>query len=75
MEIFQIIHENAYDERYKNCSRIAIAPTKSTALLMGGVSEGINPMPGFTFTQNTAAGDVDRIEPVLLDLMKERKVD
>jgi ribonucleoside-diphosphate reductase alpha chain len=75
MEIFQTIHENAYDERYKNCSRIAIAPTKSTALLMGGVSEGINPMPGFTFTQNTAAGDVDRIEPVLLDLMKERKVD
>lgn len=74
-EIFKTIHDNAYDERYENCSRIAIAPTKSTALLMGGVSEGINPMPGFTFTQNTAAGDVDRIEPVLLDLMKERKVD
>lgn len=59
----------------RNASRIAIAPTKSTALLMGGVSEGINPVPGFTYTQTTAAGSVDRIDPVLLDLMKERGVD
>ena len=59
----------------RNSSRIAIAPTKSTALLMGGVSEGINPVPGFTYTQTTAAGSVDRIDPVLLDLMKERGVD
>lgn len=58
----------------RNASRIAIAPTKSTALLMGGVSEGINPVPGFTYTQTTAAGSVDRIDPVLLSLMKERKV-
>lgn len=59
----------------RNTSRIAIAPTKSTALLMGGVSEGINPVPGFTYTQTTAAGSVDRIDPVLLSLMKERGVD
>lgn len=59
----------------RNASRIAIAPTKSTALLMGGVSEGINPVPGFTYTQTTAAGSVDRIDPVFLDLMKERGVD
>lgn len=74
-EIFQTINENAYDERYENASRIAIAPTKSTALLMGGVSEGINPVPAFTFTQSTSAGDVDRIDPVLLGVMKERGVD
>src|SRR5690606_2644077 len=29
----------------RNASRVAIAPTKSTALIMGGVSEGINPDP------------------------------
>jgi ribonucleoside-diphosphate reductase alpha chain len=59
----------------RNSSLLAIAPTKSTALLMGGVSEGINPVPAFTFTQTTAAGNVDRIDPVLLGLMKERGVD
>lgn len=74
-EIFETIHKNAHDNNHVNHSRIAIAPTKSTALLMGGVSEGINPMPAFTFTQTTAAGNVDRIEPVLLGLMKERGVD
>jgi ribonucleoside-diphosphate reductase alpha chain len=75
-EIFATIHEAAKEaSQGKNASLIAIAPTKSTALLMGGVSEGINPVPGFTFTQTTAAGNVDRIDPVLLDLMKERKVD
>lgn len=59
----------------RNASLLAVAPTKSTALLMGGISEGINPVPAFTFTQTTAAGNVNRIDPVLLDLMKERGVD
>lgn len=59
---------------YRNTHRIAIAPTKSTALLMGGISEGINPDPAMTFTQLTSAGEVDRINPVLLDLMKSKGV-
>lgn len=58
----------------RNCSRIAIAPTKSTALIMGGVSEGINPDVGYTYTQGTAAGEVDRVSPVILDIMKARGV-
>jgi ribonucleoside-diphosphate reductase alpha chain len=58
----------------RNTHRIAIAPTKSTALLMGGVSEGINPDPAMTFTQSTAAGEVDRINPTLLALMKKKGV-
>jgi len=58
----------------RNTHRIAIAPTKSTALLMGGVSEGINPDPAMSFTQMTAAGEVDRINPILLRLMKEKGV-
>jgi ribonucleoside-diphosphate reductase alpha chain len=58
----------------RNTHRIAIAPTKSTALLMGGVSEGINPDPAMSFTQMTAAGEVDRLNPVLLQLMKKKGV-
>ncbi len=58
----------------RNSHRIAIAPTKSTALLMGGISEGINPDPAMAYNQTTAAGEVDRINPVLLDLMKKKGV-
>ena len=58
----------------RNTHRMAIAPTKSTALIMGGVSEGINPDPAMTYTQLTPAGNVDRANPVLLALMKERGV-
>lgn len=58
----------------RNCSRLAIAPTKSTALIMGGISEGINPDPAMTYTQGTAGGEVDRINPFVLQLMKDRGV-
>jgi ribonucleoside-diphosphate reductase alpha chain len=58
----------------RNTHLIAIAPTKSTGLLMAGVSEGINPDVAMTFTQLTAAGEVDRINPVLLNLMKKKGV-
>lgn len=58
----------------RNTHRIAIAPTKSTAALMGGISEGINPDPAMTYTQTTAAGEIDRINPILLSIMKSRDV-
>jgi ribonucleoside-diphosphate reductase alpha chain len=58
----------------RNTHLIAIAPTKSTALLMGGVSEGINPDPAMSYTQTTSAGEVDRTNPILLDLMKAKGV-
>ena len=41
---------------------------------MGGISEGINPDPAMTFTQLTAAGEVDRANPILLELMKNKDV-
>jgi len=59
---------------YANTHTMAVAPTKSTALIMGGVSEGINPDPAMTFTQLTAAGEVDRANPILLALMKKKGV-
>lgn len=58
----------------RNTHRIAIAPTKSTANLMGGVSEGINLDPANVYTASGAAGEMDRIDPILLNIMKERGV-
>lgn len=58
----------------RNTHLIAIAPTKSTALLLAGVSEGINPDPAMAFTQMTAAGEMDRVNPSLLNLMKKKGI-
>lgn len=56
----------------RNTHRLSIAPTKSTATLIGGISEGINPDPAVTYNQTTAAGEVSRVTPVFLELMKSR---
>lgn len=58
----------------RNTHRIAYAPTKSTALLMGGVSESWFPDPGAVFDAGTAVGEMRRITPVIFELMKERGV-
>jgi ribonucleoside-diphosphate reductase alpha chain len=50
--------------------RMAVAPTKSTALIYGGISEGINPDVAMSYTQLTSAGEVDRVNPTLLKLIK-----
>jgi ribonucleoside-diphosphate reductase alpha chain len=55
--------------------RMAVAPTKSTALIYGGISEGINPDIAMSFTQLTAAGEVDRVNPTLLNLIKSKGLD
>lgn len=57
-----------------NTHLLAVAPTKSTALIMGGVSEGINPDTAMVYTQRSAGGEIDRVNPYLLKLMKERGV-
>ena len=56
----------------RNTHLITNMPTKSTALLMGGISEGINPDPAMTYNQLTAAGEIPRINPVLLQRMKDK---
>ena len=56
----------------RNTHLTAIAPTKSTALILGGVSEGINPQPAFVFTQSTPSGEVVRIDPSFLNLLKKK---
>lgn len=52
--------------------RMAVAPTKSTALIYGGISEGINPDMAMSFTQQTSAGEIDRVNPTLLNLLKSK---
>lgn len=55
--------------------RLAIAPTKSTALIMGGISEGEGVDLAMSSTQKTSAGDVDRVNPPLLALIKRKGLD
>lgn len=61
-----------YGERFSH--RLALPPTKSTAIIMGGISEGIAPVYANVYEQDTAGGNIYRINPVLLALMKERGV-
>ena len=58
----------------RNTHRTAYAPTKSTSLLMGGVSESWFPEPGMVFDAGSAVGELRRITPVIYELMKERGV-
>lgn len=55
-----------------NSHLLAIAPTKSTALIMGGVSEGIGLDMAMVFTQKTPAGEISRVNPTFLKLMKAK---
>lgn len=52
--------------------RLSVAPTKSTALIMGGISEGRGLDTAMSFTQKTSAGEVDRVNPPLLALIKRK---
>ena len=58
----------------RNTHRTAQAPTKSTAGLMGGMSESTSADPAMAYTAGSAAGEIARIPPVFLDLMKEKGV-
>lgn len=58
----------------RNTHRTAYAPTKSTSLLMGGVSESWFPEPGIVFDAGSSVGELRRITPVIYELMKERGV-
>lgn len=58
----------------RNTHRTAYAPTKSTALLMGGVSESWSPDAGMVFDMASAVGELRRIPPVFYEKMKEKGV-
>jgi len=76
VDIAQMLGEPEWCEGFgvRNTHRTALAPTKSTSLLMGGVSESWFPDPGMVFDAGSAAGDLRRIVPEIYKLMQERGV-
>lgn len=58
----------------RNLTLLAVAPNMSTALICGGVSQGIEPVVANVWNQGSQSGEMERINPVLLDIMKERGV-
>jgi ribonucleoside-diphosphate reductase alpha chain len=56
----------------RNTHRTAIAPTMSTATLMGGASQGIEPFYGNCFVKDGAGGSMEVINPQFYALMKSR---
>lgn len=55
------------------CSHLlAIPPTLANAVISGGVSNGIEPFFANVFTQESAAGEMRRANPVLVDLLKSK---
>lgn len=57
---------------YANATRIAIAPNLSSSLICGGVSQGIEPIYKNAYIQGSAAGEMERVNPSLLEIMKKR---
>lgn len=58
----------------RNLTLQAIAPNTQSALLAGGVSQGIEPFVSNVYSQNLASGTVQRFNPVLLRLLKARGI-
>ena len=58
----------------RNTHRTALAPTKSSSILMGGVSESVFPDPGMVYEQSSAAGGLKRVSQELYKIMVERNV-
>jgi len=56
----------------RNATRLMMPPTKSTAEIMAGASEGVGLDVAMVYTKQTAGGEVFRINKVLLGIMKER---
>ena len=54
----------------RNTHLLAIAPNTSSALLCGGVSQGIEPIVANVYNQPSAAGEIYRVNPVFLAFAK-----
>lgn len=56
----------------RNTHLLAVAPNTSSALLCGGVSQGIEPVVANVYNQPTAAGEIYRVNPVFLSFAKTK---
>lgn len=59
----------------RNATRLMMPPTKSTAEIMAGASEGIGLDTAMAFTKQSAGGEFFRINKVLLSIIKEKGLD
>ena len=58
----------------RNATRLMMPPTKSSAEIMAGASEGIGLDTAMAFTKQSAGGEFFRLNKVLLELMKEKGI-
>lgn len=58
----------------RNTHLTAVAPNMSSAIICGSVSQGIEPVYRNAYVQATASGEMQRINPVLVKLMRELHV-
>ena len=58
----------------RNTHLLAIAPNTSSALVCGGVSQGIEPIYKNAYVQGSAGGEINRLNPTLLKIMEDRDV-
>lgn len=58
----------------RNATTNAIAPNMSSAELAGSMSQGIEPFVSNCFNKQSAAGELTRMNPKLISLMKQRGV-
>lgn len=56
----------------RNTHLLAVAPNTSSALLCGGVSQGIEPVVANVYNQPSAAGEIYRVNPVFLEFAKKK---
>jgi ribonucleoside-diphosphate reductase alpha chain len=59
----------------RNATMLMMPPTKSTAELMAGASEGVGLDVAMCFTKQSAGGEFFRINKVLLKLIKHKELD
>ena len=58
----------------RNATRLMMPPTKSTADIMGGGSEGIGLDTAMAFTKQSAGGEFFRVNKVLVELIRAEEV-
>lgn len=56
----------------RNTHRLAVAPNTTSAQIVGGVSQGIEPMVANVFVQPSSSGDISRINPSFLKLVRAK---
>jgi ribonucleoside-diphosphate reductase alpha chain len=54
----------------RNTHLLAVAPNSSSALVCGSVSQGIEPVYKNVYVQGSPAGEINRINPALLDRLQ-----